>query len=235
MTDQLSPMETHASAPALVAETRAEQLLAHCEAVPQVIDNPADAKGATEMVKLLRTCRKAIDEKRLRLTRPLDEVKTMIMGNAKLLTDPLSQWESIVNDRLTRYQVEEKRKADEAEVAAKKEAEEAALAEAEKLESEGRREEAQDALELAADVPAPASPGAERIHSELGAGSTLQVKLQADFDNVEFDKVPREWLMIDERKVKAAIAEAMRTRKPGDDLFSIPGIPIVEVAKSRVS
>ncbi len=234
MTD-LAPMEAPVTTTVIVVEARAEELLAACDRVPETIDNPDDAKGATEMVKLLRTCRKALDDKRMTLTRPLDEVKTMIMGQAKLLTEPLKIWEDRVLDRLTKYQIEEKRKADAAEAAAKREAEETALAEAQKLEQEGRKDEAHDALELAADIPAPAAPGPERIRSELGAGSTLQLKLEADFDKVEMKKVPLEWLMVDQRKVKAAIAEAMRTRKPGDDIFSIPGIPIHEVAKSRVS
>lgn len=235
MTD-IAHADSQPAPPALILETRAEQLLASCQRVPEVIDNPEDAKGATDMVKYLRRVREAIDDQRLEYTRPLDEVKAMLIGKAKILTEPLQHWEGLVGDRLTAYQIEEERKADEAEAAAKKKAEEAAFAEAAKLEEEGKPEEAQDALDLAADVPAPAPPDSGRVHAASGAGASLQVKWVPDFANADIKKIPLEYLMIDERKVRSHVALETRGLKSGQAPgFEIPGIPIIKQQKSRVS
>jgi membrane protein involved in colicin uptake len=103
------------------------------------VDSPEMYEVAGDELRGIVTRRKKIEELRLSLTRPIDQAKANIMNLFRGPTDRLAQAESLLRDEMTRYQREEREKAE----AARREAE--ARAAAERAEQERIQREAEAA------------------------------------------------------------------------------------------
>ena len=210
--------------PALVPTTRGEELITSCHNAPTVLENEEDSKGVTLLIKMLRSCAKAIEARRTEVSKPILDALSILKAQYDVVTLPLKDWEERLNGVLTEYQVKKDREAQEA---ARKEQEAAVartLKAAEQAEESGDTEAAEENLELAVDTPAPVA-AETKVQPDVGVSSSLQKKRVPDFEKVKIEEVPYAYLMIDERKVKAVL-------KAGAS--DIPGIPMKEVAKSRV-
>lgn len=118
---------------------------------------------AGDELRSIVTKRKAIEELRLSLTRPIDLAKARIMDLFRAPTDRLAKAEQLLRGEMTRYQAEERAKAE----AARREAE--AKAAAERAEQERIAREASEAQRKAA-----ALAEASRIAGDLEAAKVLQ-------------------------------------------------------------
>ena len=146
--------------------------------------------------------------------------------------------------RLAEEEAARQRKIDEERTLAEaKEREEHArllAEEAARLEAAGKGDEAQAAMEQAiakaaeADhivneaIDAPPPPvlvGPTKFNCVFGGKSTE--RREWAYEEVDFEKIPREWLMVDSAKVIAAI------RRKDNPVRSIPGLRIFENIKSR--
>ena len=210
--------------PALIPSTRGEELIAHCHRAPVIIDSEENAKGVTALEKMVRVCWKAIDEKRTEVSKPIKDALTLHKAQFDVIIKPLQEWEERLNERLTDYQVVKDRAAQEAARKEREAAEERALEAAEQAEESGDTEAAEENLELAVDAPAPAEADT-KVRTDVGVSSSLQKKRVPDFENADIETVPYMYLLINEKLVKAVIRAGAT---------EIPGIPMKEVAKSRV-
>jgi hypothetical protein len=108
------------------------------------VDGPEMYEVAGDELRSIVTRRKQIEELRLSITRPIDAAKARVMELFRGPTDRLGQAESLLRDEMTRYQREEREKAE----AARREAE--AKAAAERAEQERIAREAAEAQRKAA-------------------------------------------------------------------------------------
>jgi len=135
--------------------TTSDELISRAEQIE--VANPENAKVAGAMLTSLAGRRKAIEEERFKITRPLDEAKKRAMEWFKPAIEKLQTAEAIVRRKLTGFLEEEERQRKAAEAkaaeAARKEAERLAKR-AETAEAKGKVEEAAVLRELA-DAPAP--------------------------------------------------------------------------------
>ena len=102
------------------------------------VDSPEMYEVAGDELRSIVTRRKKIEELRLSLTRPIDEAKRRIMDLFRGPDGRLGQAESLLRDEMTRYQREEREKAE----AARREAEAKAAAERAEQERIAREAEA---------------------------------------------------------------------------------------------
>ena len=210
--------------PALVPTTRGEELIAHCHRAPVIIDSEENSQGMTALIKMVRLCWKAIDARRTEVSKPINDALTLHKAQFDVIIKPLQEWEERLNERLTDYQVKKDREAQEAARKVQAEAQARALEAAEQAEKSGDAEAAEENLELAVDTPAPVA-AETKVQTDVGVSSSLQKKRVPDFEKVKIEEVPYQYLQVNERLVKA-------TLKAGAP--DIPGIPMKEVAKSRV-
>jgi len=212
--------------------------------------NAEQYRAAGEELVRIKGAQKRLEETRKGLTKPLDESKKRIMDLFRPMSDALAEAEAAIRRGVLAYtqeqerlRREEQRKADEiarkererlerlaAEERARAEAREAALrAQAEKanaaqrakiearLKAEAEKAEAKQAMfEERAD--AVQAPVIQRTPPKVEGVSTRKVW---KFRVVEEEKVPRQYLVVDE----AAIRRAVQARK-GDT--RIPGVEVWE-------
>ncbi len=101
-----------------------------------VVDSTEMFEVASEHTKVIKSLAKAIDEKRMSMTRPLDESKKAIMDFFRPMVDALEEAEKELKRKLLNYQTEQERIRREAVAKAQREAEAARRAEQERLAAE---------------------------------------------------------------------------------------------------
>lgn len=182
------------------------------------ISGREDMEAATDMVSVARAMYRKLEERRKEEQAPAKEQVERVATHFKLLTGPLMEALDLLKRKMTAYEQEERRKAREEQARLQKEQEDARLAEAARLEAEGKRAEAEHVLEEAADAPAPlvATPG-----KTLGNyGGTSFTRKTWHYEITDFDQIPPEWLVVDDRKVREAI------RRADNPVRDIPGLRI---------
>lgn len=147
------------------------------------------------------------------------------LSQKKKADDPLVEAEGIIKPRIAAYQAEQERirREDEARLRAEAERaeEERRIAEAIALEESGDAVEAEAVISAPVVVPRPVIPPAPK----LAGISTAQVW---KYEITDMNKVPREYLKIDEVKV-GGVVRALK------DAANIPGIRIYTEASVRAS
>lgn len=162
-----------------------------------VISNQEEYTQAGDVMKLCKNKIKEIDEERKLYTQPLDESKKRIMAKAKSITEPLEKYVEKISKAMGEwYLAEEKRRQEEQK----------------KLEEQ--------AIKEAGDSPDVIVPIVESVKTTRGQVSTTTGIKYNDFEIVDEALIPREYLMVDESKIKEAI------NKGG--VKSISGIKITE-------
>jgi hypothetical protein len=180
--------------------TAADAVLASANAM--VIADPHSYENAAETVRLIATYARDIEEKRKTLTRPLDESKRRIMDFFRVPLDRYNSARSVIQTKMMDYRAEERRKAEAARVAAER----AAQAERERLEEQAR-------IEAERGNTAKAIKLAERAETTVAAivapaipkVSGIVARELWRFEIVDESKIPREFLMPDERKIGALV------------------------------
>lgn len=151
-----------------------------------VVTNKDEYTQAGDVMKMCKQKIKEVDEERKTFTAPIDEAKKRIMAKAKEITEPLEKYiEKIEKAMGAWYLVEQKRIADE-----NKRLEEEAITKA--------KEENSTSTDIVV-------PIVEQVKTTHGNVATTTGITYNDFELVDLNLVPREYLMLDESKVKEAI------------------------------
>lgn len=185
---------------------------AHLAKDIRITDEATNAYGA-ELLVNLRKARKAGEELQKFFTKPLNDAKSDVISTFRNLGADAAAQEARLDTEAKAWflkKLNAQREEQEKQLAA----EQAAAAKARQT---GRG------------VPPPFRPAepasVERtINAEYGTVSMRPV-FKADFTQVSLDLVPRQYLILDERKVNAAVESGVR---------EIPGIVIKETVESRV-
>ncbi len=195
-----------------------------------VIKNTDDYCFASEELKNIKKSAKQLDEQRKSLTKPLDESKKKIMAMFKAPTEYLEKAEAIIKKTMVTYQQEEERLRREEEEMLKNEAEAKAEAERQRLlkKADDNFEDEDKVKEIIKDID---EVKVERVRVDTTfdkdmkklTGSTMIDKWC--FKIINEKEVPREYLMVDEKKI-GAVARATKgtVTIPGVEIFNDPQI-----------
>lgn len=185
-------------AKALASE--AHSMLAQINAIE--VRTPDDYQAAAHWLTRIKSQAKALTEKRLEVTRPLDEAKRNVMAWFKGPLDRLATAESGLKRKVADYQAREaeaRRKAQaEAEEKARK-ARERLEARAAKAEASGKVEKALELhMEAAAQHAAPVVPPPTKAEG-------VSTVTRWVFEVTNPAEVPREFLTVDEKKIRGVV------------------------------
>lgn len=163
-----------------------------------VVSSQEDYTYFGDVLKLCKLKVKEIDEERKTYTAPLDESKKRIMAKANAIIKPIEEYMEKINKAMGAwYLIEEKKRAEEQR----------------RLEEEAIK----NAPKEATDVAVPVVESIKTTQGNVGKNTAIKY---FDFEVVNVNEVPREYLTLDESKVKDAI------NKGG--VKEIKGLKIVE-------
>lgn len=182
------------------------------------VTDDGEAETVTEVLARISSTKKKVKEARLTITRPLDQSKKAALDLEKAILEPLEPIDRTLRKGLGEYQAEQQRKVREeqeridrerreAEEKARAEAEAAARKAAEASDEQADEAEVEADLARARELVARAEPKQEVVpaspaRAASGAASTRMVW---DFEVVDPDVVPREYLKVDEKAIRQAV------------------------------
>ena len=155
-----------------------------------IIKTDSDLTGAVEFLVKVKNRMKELEEERQNYTKPINESLRRLNGRFKELTEPLKTAERGVKDAILVY---------------KREKEEQRLIDQENLR---KKNGGNENIVIADAVP-------DIVESKSGE---IRTRKTWTFKVIEEKKVPREYMIVDEKKVKAAIREGERKIK-GLEIF----------------
>lgn len=187
----------------------AEEQLALAKGV-SINDEESNAAGAELVVNLAKT-RKAFEDLQKYFTSPLEARKKQVIAVFKGLSDAVTKEEVRLRDEAGRYFMvkENARRAEEAA----------------RIQAQQEAERKARAVGKAAPKPLAAAPVAPTPRTSVTENGSLAIKLVWGFDVIDPAAVPRKYLAVDERSIRAAIADGVR---------EIPGVVISERPQSAV-
>lgn len=176
------------------------------------IETEADNQRAVVLGTSAKKLAKQIDDKRKQIIADPNDFVKSVNSFAKIFTDKLGVVEDTLKRKISQYRVAQEQK--------RREEEKRAREEAAKIQAALNADAEKKGIE-APQVVAPIIPKAPAaVRTETGAASGRKVWT---FELEDLDKVPREWLRLDEIKVRDAIRAGVR---------DIPGIRIFEEEKT---
>lgn len=151
-----------------------------------------------DVLKLCKNKIKETEDERKEYTKPIDEAKKRLMDKEKQITEPIKEYIKKIETEMALWFVAE----------------------------EKRRQEEQRRLEAEAVANAKPTdtdiivPVVESVKTTKGQVATSTAIKYNDFEVINLDEIPREYLMLDESKIKEAINKGK--------VKEIKGIKIVE-------
>lgn len=188
-----------------IAKGAVEAALAESRDVAAVTDE-ATADAAADKLAVIVRARNTAEEQRKHHTKPLNDQKRAIDGAFKELTGPLDGAEKALKDQVAAFHREQQRIAAEAARAAEEERrreERNAQERQRRANLRARQEGTQPVQHQPAQVAAPPPKPAPTRQTQSGA--QVQAKAVWRFSIEDEAQVPREYLMVDERKVRQAV------------------------------
>ena len=193
------------------------------EAKAVIINNQIDYECAGEMLRGIKELRKKLNDRYMPIKKKTYEAYRMAMDNIKDYENPLSEAERDIKSSMSRYvskkeaerRTEENRLRKEAEererVLLKRDFEELGL---------DKKEAEKEAAKIEVETP-------EIIIEDETKVSGISYRDNWKFTIVDASKIPREYLIPDEKKI-GAIARAMKgnIEIPGINIFSVK-VPII--------
>lgn len=155
-----------------------------------VITSNEDYTKAGDTLKVVQNRIKKLEEKRKEYTQPLDESKKRIMADFQSISKPLEDFVQQVKSKMVEWYREEQKRKDE----------EQKLLEAEALKK--AKEEGKSEIEVAIVN--------QEVKTQRGDLATTSVKKVWKFTVEDETKVPREYLCVDEKKIKLAMSDGVR-------------------------
>lgn len=164
----------------LVVETTSEEALSIrssdlvAAAARAVIDSEENASKGVDLLKMIKDQAKNVDKERRLIVDPLNQVVKHVNGRFKPITTALKDAERQINTKLTTFQREQARIAEEARKAEQARLEEEALREAEAKAEKGDIIGADSAVDEASRKTVISNPEPQRIQgSETGVKSSI--------------------------------------------------------------
>lgn len=193
-----------------------EDEVALLEGAANAIDvkTPAAAANATEMTGQIKRLAKAVDERRKEIIAEPDSFVRKVNGFVKPISDRLKALEALLKRKLSdhAYQVElQRREIERRQIEANR-----------KLQEDLNREASEKGIAPVQVAPVAVSTRKEPTRSDSAVASSVMVW---DFEVQDDTKVPRAYMMVDERLIRDAIRAGIR---------EIPGVKIFERAEIRV-
>ena len=196
-----------------------------------VIIDPSSLEKGKDLAKKSKKIASAIEDHRKELTKPFFDAKKSIDDFAKLLTDGLDKATKKLRDQILGYETEQERLRREE---LRRIEEERRKAEEAKRIAEEAMAKAQEAtitdiksVSLNGDIQLEAVKASnedikayEDKMKELEQSRTKDIRLIWNYEVLNENEIPREYLIIDDRKIKDAIKAGVR---------SIPGINIFQI------
>lgn len=220
----MSASAVQALAPVDVAALEARARALRDDVGALVVASEAGKVAATDVLARIQTFQREAESERVRLVRPLNDHVKLVNDAFKRVLRPVDEADRALRDKVLAYNREQQRlaaqKAAEAEALRFQSA--ARLQEAEKAEAKGETGVAEQLLTgaVASEQGAKAAQ-AEAVlpsrHVVTGAGSST-VRKEWTFTVTDRAQVPREYLILDERRVREAIRGGVRVI-PGLDIF----------------
>jgi hypothetical protein len=185
-----------------------------------VIKNNEDYTRAGEVLLKIKAIRKRIEETFKPIKQKMDAAKKEVLDQEKAADKPLAEAESYIKPLIASYLAEQERirkeEEDRLREIARQEEEERRLQEAIAAEQSGEKEAAEEII--SAPVQAPPVVVPKSVPKVSGVSMSKQWKFRVTDSN----KVPRQYLMVDEQKV-GGVVRALK------DQANIPGIEIYSV------
>lgn len=199
---------------------RRDELLAGVERAPKTVGDDETAGKVADLIRMIAAAAKASEAARVAAKEPHLEAGRAVDGWFKKITDPLTKAKAAVQAPLDAYlrgkaDAERRRRDEEAKALA-----EAAAREAATMQTTAQMDAAIAIEEKAAEArdAAQAKPAEmARTRGDFGSVATLRATWKHEI--TDETKVPREYLMVNDAAIKAAIKAKVR---------SIPGIRIYE-------
>lgn len=176
------------------------------------VEDQESNKKAVEIGTSAKKLYKKIEETRKSIIEEPNSFVKSVNSFARIFTDKLKSIEQLMKQKISQYRAIEEQKRREAELKAKKAIEELQK----KLEKEAK-EKGIEPVKVEAPV-IPAEPKITRTESGSASGRKVWT-----FEVVNIDEVPREYLSLNEKKVRDAVRAGVR---------EIPGIRIFQKEKT---
>jgi len=173
------------------------------------IANDTDMVNATNLLSVIAKTKKELEEQRKFLVKPLNDHVKSINDRFKAYTLPLDRADTILRKKVLEYRQEQERKRREEEERLRK------LAEKEQARLEKKAEKKGEPAPPPIIVPTLDGP-AKTVQADLGTASVKQVWT---YEIVDENQIPREYLMVDEKKIAAVVKAGVR---------NIPGVRIYQ-------
>ncbi len=189
-------------------ETQTEFLtFANEENITEIRNDEQNFVAGAQVV-IIAKMRKDLDAERKKITVPLDTAKKAAMAQWKAVDTPLATVDTHIRGLMSVYATEQRRKAEEAQAEldriARESAEHERLAEAERLEKEGRKEEAEAAIAPAA-IERAVQQRQTYVSTTPAKVDGVSMRKQPHIKIEDPKKIPREYLMPDEAKIKGVV------------------------------
>lgn len=171
-----------------------------------IVNDENDYITATDLLSLISKINKKLEEKRKELVKPYNEQVKKINDFFKGYTEPLDRANRTVKQKALTYKQDQERKRQEEERAIREALEKA------RKEAESQNKEV--------DIPAAETVVIPKLIPTVRAGlGTSTVKKVWTFAIEDETKIPREYLMVNEKKIREAIRKGIR---------EIPGVRIYQ-------
>jgi hypothetical protein len=211
------------------AQRSMTEVLEEAEVQP-VSDDEEEAAAAQLLVAIKREL-KGLETARLRLTRPLNDHVSMINAEFRPGKALLEEAEQVLKRRISNYrrrldeqrrvevqrQLEAARAREAEEAAAIREAEEAAADDAEVVDAQPVVEDTPTPTSESAPTPVPVPerlaappPAAGPQHRRVQGGGSVTATRVWKFEIEDESQVPRDYLVVDERSIREAVAAGVR-------------------------
>lgn len=166
-----------------------------------IVTNQDEYAHWGDVLKLCKNKVKEVEEERKNYTKPLDEAKARLMEKEKSITTPIKEYMARIEAKMTAWFLEEDKKRQEEQ----KRLEEEAVANAKPEDT---------------DILVPVVESAKTVRSTVATTSAIKYNEYEVLDEME---VPREYLMLDDKKIKEAINKGQ--------VKEIKGLKIIETAR----
>ena len=177
------------------------QMAARC-----IIQSDEDLGKASDLLKFIKTLFKKAEEERKSITDPINASVKILNAKFKTITDPLDKAEKDIKAKILAFELDKRRKAEEAaRLEALRIAEESALAALNATESTIF----DDAPEVTTEAPATTITAATPIRGNYGSTTTLVKRWT--FEVTDISKVPPEFLEVNLVAVREEIRKGIRT------------------------
>lgn len=216
-------METQTEMESKPIETEENALTLVATAEEAWIDSQITMETGVELDNKIRQALKKLEDERKSFTAPLNDTMKKINARFKPLKDQLEAARTAIQGKIGAYRREQERIRQEEAERERKAQEEAILAEAQRLEAEGKTEEADKVVDQAPaipNIPPPSQPSMVRGES---SGTASFIK-EGRWTLVDLSKVPLMYLQLNE----SAINKAVRPSVENGGIRDIPGLEITE-------